>query len=63
MKGSVEVAGRRRRRSKQVLDDLKEKEGYWKLEEVALDRTVWTTGIGRDDGHVVRETTGRENIY
>ena len=38
--GGVEVTGRRGRRRKQVLDDLKEKTGYWKLEEEALDRTV-----------------------
>jgi hypothetical protein len=30
IKGGVEVTGRRRRRSKQLLDDVKEKRGYWK---------------------------------
>jgi hypothetical protein len=30
----------RRRRSKQLLDDLKETRGYWKLKEEALNRTL-----------------------
>jgi len=31
---------RRGRRSKQLLNDLKEKSGYWKLKAEALDRTA-----------------------
>jgi hypothetical protein len=31
------------RRSKQLLDDLKEKTGHWEMKEEALDRTVWRT--------------------
>ena len=31
--------GRRGRKSKELLDALREKRGYWKLEEEALDRT------------------------
>jgi hypothetical protein len=31
--GRIEVTGRRRRRCKQLLDDLKEKWGCWKLKE------------------------------
>jgi len=31
MEGRVEVTERRGRRQKQLLDDLKEKGGYWKL--------------------------------
>ena len=38
---------RRGRRRKQLLDDLKEKRGYWKLKEKALGCTVWKTGFGR----------------
>ena len=34
------MAGRRGRRRKQLLDELKEERGYWKLKEEALDRTV-----------------------
>ena len=37
---------RRGRRCKQLLDDLKEKRGYWKLKAEALDRTVWRTWFG-----------------
>jgi len=33
--------GRRGRSGKQLLDDLKEKKGYCKVIEEALDRTVW----------------------
>jgi hypothetical protein len=55
--GKIEVTGRRRRRSKQLLDNLKENRGYWKLKEEALDRTVWRTRFGRGYGPVVRQTT------
>jgi len=40
VEGRIGVTGRRGRRHKVPLDDLKEKGGYWKLEEEALDRTV-----------------------
>jgi hypothetical protein len=30
-------------RHKQLLDNLKEKRGYWSLKEAALDRTLWST--------------------
>jgi hypothetical protein len=36
----VEERGRRGRRLKQIMDDLKETRGYWKLKEEALDRTL-----------------------
>jgi hypothetical protein len=35
-----------------LLDDLKEKIGYWKLKEEALDRTLWRTHFGKDCEHV-----------
>jgi len=38
------------------VDDLKEKRGYWKSKEEALDRTLWRTRFGRDYGPVVRQT-------
>jgi hypothetical protein len=47
---NIKVAGRRGRRRKQLLDDLKEKRGYCKLKEEALDRTVWGTRFGRGYG-------------
>jgi len=43
LEGRIEVTGRRRRRGKKLLDDLKEKRGYWKLIKEALDRTLWRT--------------------
>jgi len=36
IEGNIEIRGRRGRRRKQFLDDLKEKKGYWKMEEEAL---------------------------
>jgi hypothetical protein len=56
MEGWIEVSGRRGRRCKQLLDDLKEKRGYGKLKEEALDRTMCRTRFGRRYGHVVRQT-------
>jgi hypothetical protein len=51
------MTGRRGRRRKQLLDDLREKRIYWKLKEEALDRTLWKTRFGRGYGPVVRRTT------
>jgi hypothetical protein len=56
LEGRREMTGRRGRRRKQLLDDLKEKRGYWKLKEEALDRTVWRTRFERGYGPVVRQT-------
>jgi hypothetical protein len=57
LEGRIEMTGRRGRRRKQLLDDLKEKKIYWKLKEKALDRTLWRTRFGRSYGPVVRQTT------
>jgi len=54
--GNIEGTGRRGRRLKQLLDDLKETRGYWKLKEEAIDLTVWRTCFGRGYGPV-RQTT------
>jgi hypothetical protein len=59
IEGRIEVTGRRGRRRKQLLDDLKEKRGYHKLKEEALDRTLWRTRFGRGYGPVVRQITER----
>ena len=40
IEGRMEVTGRRGRRGKQLLDDLQERRGYWKLKEEALDRNL-----------------------
>jgi hypothetical protein len=50
------MIGRRERRSKQLLDDLKEKRRYWKVKEEALGGTMWRTRFGRAYGPVVRPT-------
>jgi len=39
------VMGRRGRRLKQLLDDLQEVTGYWKLKEEELDCSLWSTGF------------------
>jgi hypothetical protein len=51
----IKVTGIRGRRRKQLLDDLKDKRGYWKLKVEALGRTVWRTDFGRGYGGVVRQ--------
>ena len=38
------------------MDDLKEKRGYWKLKEEALDGTTSRTDFGRGYGTVARQT-------
>jgi hypothetical protein len=48
------VKGRRHRK---LLDDLKERRGYFHLKEEALDRTTWRACFRRGFGPVVRQTT------
>jgi hypothetical protein len=50
----IKVAERRRKRRKQLLEDVNEPRRYWKWKEEALYRTVWGTGCGRVYGNVVR---------
>jgi hypothetical protein len=57
IKGGIEVTGRRGRRCRKLLDDLKERRGYSHLKEEALDRTIWRARFGRGFGPVVRQTT------
>jgi hypothetical protein len=57
IKGGIEVTGRRGRRSRKVLDHLKEGRGYSHPKEKALDRTKWRARFGRGFGPVVRQTT------
>jgi len=49
------MTARRRRRRKQLMDNLKETREYRKLKEEALDRTLWRTRFGK--GPVVSQTT------
>jgi len=55
--GKIDARGRRGIGRKQLLDELKEMRGYWKLKEEALDRTQWRSRFGRSCGLVVRRTT------
>jgi hypothetical protein len=48
--GRIEVKGKQRRRHKQLLDEFKEKRGYWRMRDEAFDRTLW--GFGRGYGPV-----------
>jgi len=56
IKAGVEVTGRRGRRRKKLLDDLKERRGCSHLKEEAVDGTVWRAGFGRGFGTLVRQT-------
>jgi hypothetical protein len=55
-KGGIEVTGRRGRRRRKLLDDLKERRRYSHLKEEALDHTMWRAGFGKGFGPVVRQT-------
>jgi hypothetical protein len=57
IKGGIDVSGRRGRRRRKLLDDLKERRGYSHLKEEALDRTMWKARFGRGFGPVERQTT------
>jgi hypothetical protein len=57
IKGGIEITGRRGRKRRKLLDDLKERRGYSHLKEEALDRTIWRAKFGRGFGPVVRQTT------
>jgi hypothetical protein len=55
IKGGIEVTGRRGRRRRKLLDDLKERRGYSHQKEESLDRTIWRARFGRSFGPVVRQ--------
>ena len=61
IKGGIEATGRRGRRRRKLLDDLKERRGYSHLKEEALDRPVWRAGFGRGFRPFVRQTIKRMN--
>ena len=54
IEGRIEVTGRRGRRHKQLLDNLKRKRLCWKFEVETLARALWGTPFGRGYGTVVR---------
>ena len=55
IQGEIEVTGRRGRRCRKLLDDLKERRGYSHLKEEA--RIMWRARFGRGFGPVARQTT------
>jgi hypothetical protein len=55
--GKVGSDRKRGRIHKQLLDDLKEKKGYWKFKEESLDRALWRTRFGEGYGSFVRQLT------
>jgi hypothetical protein len=57
LEGRVEEMCRWGWRRKRLQDDLKEKEGCWKLKDEALDRTLCRTRFGIGCGSVIRQTT------
>jgi hypothetical protein len=56
IKGGIELKGRRGRRCRKILDDIKERRGYSHLKEESLARTMWGARFGRGFGPVVRQT-------
>jgi hypothetical protein len=56
MEEKIEETGRRERRRKELLDELKETKGYWKLEEEALDLTMWRNCFIRCYVNVVNQS-------
>ena len=63
IQGGIEVTGRRGRRRRKLLDDLKERRGYSHLKGEALDCTMWRARFGRGFGPVDRQTTKWMNEY
>jgi hypothetical protein len=57
IEGRIEVTRRRGRKRKPLHDDLKEKRGYCKLVDEALDRTVCKTLLGKGYGPLVSQAT------
>jgi len=56
IEGKIEGTGRRRRTHTQLLDDLNETRGYWKLEEEE-QTAFWRTRFGKSNGLVVIRQT------
>jgi hypothetical protein len=56
IKRGLEVTGRRGRRHRKLLDDLKERREYSHLKEDAIDSTIWRARFGRDFGLFVKQT-------
>ena len=57
--GMIEVKGRRGKRGKQPLNDVKETTGFWKPKAEAMRRTLCKTRFGRCYVPAVKQATGR----
>jgi hypothetical protein len=57
IKGEMEVTRGQGRRRRKLLDDLKDRRGYSRLKEKALDRTTWRNRFGGGFEPVVRQNT------
>ena len=57
------MTGRRGRRRRTLLDNLKVSRGYSHLKEKALDRNIWSVRFGRGFETFVRETINELIIY
>jgi hypothetical protein len=57
IKWGIEMTGRRGRRHRKLLDDLRERTGYSHLKEEAVDCTMWRARFGSGLGPVVRQAT------
>jgi len=53
--GRIEMTGKRGRKHRQLLDDLKEERTCWKLTVEQLDSTLWRTGFESGYGPAVRD--------
>ena len=51
------MTGRRGRKRRKLLDDLKERRRYSHLMEEVIDRAMWRARFGRGFEPVVRQTT------
>jgi hypothetical protein len=56
IEGKTEGTRIRGRRHKQLLDDLRDKRGYWILKEEPLSLTLWITCFGKVYGPLARQT-------
>jgi hypothetical protein len=54
IEGQLEVAGTRKTTCEQLLNNLKEKRGYWVLKKEALDHNMWEAQFRRGCGPAVK---------
>ena len=57
IKGEMEVTRRRGRTRRKLMDNLKDRKGYFRLKEEALDHSMWRNRFGGGFEPVVRQNT------